>query len=46
MAELRIAAQLPDTEKINQSDYVILNNSSFQDLEQRASEVWRELKRP
>lgn len=43
MAELRMSAQLPDSEKIAKSDYVIANDGTLQDLEQRADEVWDRL---
>jgi dephospho-CoA kinase len=45
IAELRIAAQLPDSEKIPKSDYVIVNDGSLEDLEQRTAAVWGELTR-
>ena len=43
IAELRIRAQLPDSAKIDKSDYVIKNDSSLEQLESRAREVFREL---
>jgi dephospho-CoA kinase len=43
MAELRIKAQLPDSAKIDKSDYVIKNDSSLEELESRAREVFSEL---
>ncbi len=45
IAELRIRAQLPDSAKIDKSDYVIKNDSSLEQLESRAREVFRELAR-
>jgi dephospho-CoA kinase len=45
LAELRIAAQLPDSEKVSKSDYVILNDSSLEELERRTAAVWSELTR-
>lgn len=43
IAEQRIRAQLPDSAKIDKSDYVIKNDSSLEQLESRAREVFREL---
>jgi dephospho-CoA kinase len=43
IAELRIKAQLPDSAKIDKSDYVIKNDSSLEQLESRALDVFREL---
>ena len=43
IAQLRIRAQLPDSAKIDKSDYVIKNDSSLEQLESRAREVFREL---
>ncbi len=43
IAELRIKAQLPDSAKIDKSDYVIKNDSSLEQLESRAREVFSEL---
>jgi len=43
IAELRIKAQLPDSAKIDKSDYVIKNDSSLEQLESRARDVFREL---
>ena len=43
IAEQRIRAQLPDSAKIDKSDYVIRNDSSLEQLESRAREVFREL---
>jgi dephospho-CoA kinase len=45
MAELRMSAQLPDSEKISKSDYVIANDATLLDLEQRVGEIWSELTR-
>lgn len=44
MAELRIAAQLPDVAKFEQSDFVIVNDGSLADLEQKAREVFEAIK--
>jgi len=44
MAELRIAAQLPDVAKFEQSDFVIVNNGSLAELEQKAKEVFDAIK--
>jgi dephospho-CoA kinase len=43
IAEQRIKAQLPDSAKIDKSDYVIKNDSSLEQLESRALDVFREL---
>jgi dephospho-CoA kinase len=43
IAEQRIKAQLPDSAKIDKSDYVIKNDSSLEQLESRAREVFSEL---
>lgn len=43
IAELRIKAQLLDSAKIDKSDYVIKNDSSLEQLESRAREVFSEL---
>lgn len=43
IAEQRIRAQLPDSAKIDKSDYVIKNDSSLEQLESRARDVFREL---
>jgi dephospho-CoA kinase len=43
IAEQRIRAQLPDSAKIDKSDYVIKNDSSLEQLEARAQEVFDEL---
>jgi dephospho-CoA kinase len=43
IAELRIKAQLPDSAKIDKSDYVIKNDASLEQLESRAREVFGEL---
>lgn len=40
MAELRIAAQLPDVAKFEQSDFIILNDGSLAELEAKAREVF------
>ncbi len=40
IAEQRIKAQLPDSAKIDKSDYVIKNDSSLEQLESRAREVF------
>lgn len=40
MAELRIAAQLPDVAKFEQSDFVIVNDGSFEELAAKAKEVF------
>lgn len=44
MAELRIAAQLPDVAKFEQSDFVIVNDSSLAELELKAKEVFEAIK--
>lgn len=44
MAELRIAAQLPDVAKFKQSDFVIFNDSSLAELELKAKEVFEAIK--
>ncbi len=43
IAEQRIQAQLPDSAKIDKSDYIINNVSSLEDLESRAREVYARL---
>ena len=44
-AELRrMAAQLPDEEKIKAADYVIDNSGSLDETESRVGEIYRELK--
>ena len=43
IAEQRIKAQLPDSAKIDKSDYVITNDSSMEKLEARAREVFDRL---
>jgi dephospho-CoA kinase len=40
MAELRISAQLPDADKVDQSDFIIVNDGSFQQLETKTREVF------
>ena len=39
----RIRAQMPDREKVRRADYVIRNNGSWEELEQRTREVFYEL---
>ena len=39
----RIRAQMPDREKVRRADYVIRNNGSLEELEQRTREVFNEL---
>lgn len=39
-AEARMAAQLPDEEKVAAADYVIRNDGTQADLERKAGEVW------
>jgi dephospho-CoA kinase len=43
IAEQRIKAQLPDSAKIDKSDYVIKNDGSLEQLESRAHEVYTSL---
>ena len=43
IAEQRIKAQLPDSAKIDKSDYVIKNDASLEQLESRAREVFSNL---
>jgi len=43
IAEQRIKAQLPDSAKIDKSDYVIKNDASLEQLESRAREVFSKL---
>lgn len=43
IAEQRIKAQLPDSAKIDKSDHVIINDSSMEQLESRAREVFGKL---
>jgi dephospho-CoA kinase len=43
IAEQRIRAQLPDSAKIDKSDYVIKNDASLEQLESRAREVFEKL---
>jgi dephospho-CoA kinase len=40
MAELRIAAQLPDVAKCEQSDFIICNDGSLEELEMKARQVF------
>jgi dephospho-CoA kinase len=42
-AELRLKAQLPDSEKIGKSDYVIYNYSTVDAAKERARQVFNEL---
>jgi dephospho-CoA kinase len=42
-AELRLKAQLPESQKISRSDYVIVNDGTPQQLETRAREVFMSL---
>jgi dephospho-CoA kinase len=42
-AELRLKAQLPDTEKIDKSDYVIYNSSTVEAAKERARQVFTAL---
>lgn len=44
-ARARIAAQLPDEQKLAKADMVIENNGSLEDLGKRVEELWRELRR-
>ncbi len=39
----RIRAQMPDREKVRRADYVIRNNGSWEELEQRTRKVFYEL---
>lgn len=43
LARRMIQAQLPAREKRTRADYVIRNDGSLDELEERASEVWREI---
>jgi dephospho-CoA kinase len=43
MAELRIRAQLPDSAKIDKSDFVIKNDSTLESLESQARDVFSKL---
>lgn len=43
IAEQRIRAQLPDSVKIDKSDFVIKNDSTFTNLEQQARDVFTKL---
>jgi dephospho-CoA kinase len=40
MAEVRIAAQLPDVAKFEQSDFIIVNDGSFEELATKTREVF------
>ncbi len=40
MAELRISAQLPDVHKFEQSDFIIVNDGSLEELTTKAQEVF------
>lgn len=42
--ERRMAAQLPDEEKIKAADYVIDNSSSLESTRERVGKVWEELR--
>ncbi|MBQ3159563.1 MAG: dephospho-CoA kinase, partial [Clostridia bacterium] len=39
----RIRSQMPDREKVRRADYVISNNSTFEELEARTRKVFDEL---
>lgn len=43
LAELRIRAQLPDSAKVDRSDFVIKNDSSLESLTEKASQVFSSL---
>lgn len=43
MARLRLSAQLPDSQKFERSDFVLVNDSSLEELEQKTQEVWHAL---
>ena len=43
-ATLRIKSQLPDSYLIENSDYVLVNNGSFEDLEKQVSDLAIKLK--
>lgn len=43
LAELRIRAQLPDSAKVDKSDFVIKNDSSLESLTEKASQVFSSL---
>ncbi len=43
LAELRIRAQLPDSAKVDKSDFVIKNDSSLESLMEKASQVFSSL---
>jgi dephospho-CoA kinase len=40
MAELRVAAQLPDVAKFEKSDFIIVNDGSLEELEAKSREVF------
>jgi dephospho-CoA kinase len=42
-ARQRIAAQLPNAEKIRRADYVIKTDGTFEDTDRQVREVWRSL---
>jgi dephospho-CoA kinase len=42
-AELRLKAQLPDSEKIDKSDYVIYNSSTIESAKEQAQQVFASL---
>ncbi|MEY4701215.1 MAG: hypothetical protein RL326_1402 [Pseudomonadota bacterium] len=46
MAELRIAAQLPDADKVGRSDFIIVNDGSLEDLTRKAREVFEAITNP
>ncbi len=43
MARLRLSAQLPDSQKFERSDFVLVNDSSLEELERKTKEVWHAL---
>ena len=43
MTELRLNAQLPESEKIGRSDYVITNTSTLDELKKRTTEVFSDI---
>jgi len=43
MARLRLAAQLPDSQKFDRSDFVLVNDGSLEDLERKTKEAWQSL---